>query len=202
MFTKSWNKNRRKGVVQLGRYATCKDPCRIIKFHNEYLRKENYFTELIGIERSLFCFDKIFDFPGKVGERKTRHMVEIHDCSYPNRDYYVKRENQVKNKFPFVYGIYNRNEILKEINNNLFGCSFYDIPEIKYKDIETIDIEYAQIEMIASGLIPLFDFDWGDRNYFNDEKIRKSKIGVFLKKDLSHIYCKNLKVEIVLLNFV
>ena len=170
-------KNRRRGIIYLGRFATFKDPYRLIKFHNEFLHNKKIFTELIGIERSLASLYKIYKFEDS---KTDRHMIEIYDSSMPQKDYFVKREKQKQTVLPYVYRYYNREEILKQITNNLFGCSFYDIPEmIKFS---ALDIEYTQIEMIASGLIPLFDFNWAVRNNIE----MNEKIGIFLKKDLSN----------------
>jgi hypothetical protein len=84
---------------------------------------------------------------------------------------------------PYVYGPYDRLKTLKEIANNMFGVSFYNLkPEMLGNNME-----FAQIEMIVIGLIPLFDYDYGSNLKINGTPLKDIPyFGLFLKKDLSN----------------
>jgi hypothetical protein len=121
--------------------------------------------------------------------KTTKHLKEMHDCT----QFFIAREDQTI-EFPYVYGPYNRIDTLSKIGDSLFGCSFYNISS----DANGNNIEYAQLEMISIGLIPLFDYDWSLHTKIENISINiLDYFGIFLKKDLSNAEeCANKLEEI------
>ena len=183
-----------KRITYLGRFATFKDPCRLIRA-KEYFDEAGYQCELRGIARCVatgFQQDLYnhFDENGnKVGPSKktldispaykkrngiTDDMVDV-----------VDRGNRI-----YVFREYKREEGLKAISSSMFGANFYHLNSDKeYGD----SIEYSISEMIDAGSIPVLDWDMGHAVHLcKDGRATKDTIydkdmGVFIKKDLSNI---------------
>ena len=174
-YRKSFSDKKRR-VTYLGRYATFKDPGRLYPFH-PYIRKFDFITELVGIERSIGALDKMFKFPGNV---KDRHGVEMIDCT--RKDVNVTPEQQTT-ELPYVYGPYVRSEGLENVSKSLFGVDFFNIIYENYKNLE-----YAHLEIIGASTIPLFDYGWGSNTQIQDgTKLTDiDNYGLFLKSDLSN----------------
>ncbi|MDD5651148.1 MAG: hypothetical protein PHF86_12160 [Candidatus Nanoarchaeia archaeon] len=170
-------KDREKRVTYLGRYATFKDPFRLYNFHS-YIKRYNFKSELIGIERSIGAVFPMFKFSDM---KTSKHNIEMFDCTDSKKFYTIRSKQDIQ--LPYVYGPYEREKTLNEIGDSLFGCSFYNINS----DANGNNIEYAQLEMISVGLIPLFDYDWSLHTKINNISLNTIiNFGIFLKKDLSN----------------
>jgi glycosyltransferase involved in cell wall biosynthesis len=137
--------DKEKKLLYLGRWTTLKDPKRVLDLGPILLEKDKDFkSELIGIERSIGAKFDIFDHPSTIDYtgKIPKHVSE--DSCVP------------------VYGPYVREEGMEQMAASLFGCSFYRLPKAPedYGD----RMEYTQIEIIATGSIPVFDIHWAKNN--------------------------------------
>jgi hypothetical protein len=119
-----------------------KDPKRVLDL-GPALREEGIATRLIGIERSIGAKADVLDHPNA---------------------YDLTQKNKAlgdPNGTP-IYGPYARQYGLEQMAGSLFNCSFYRMP----KDPQGYGwrMEYAQIEMIAVGSLPVFDLHWAQHN--------------------------------------
>lgn len=158
---------RLKKISYLGRFATFKEPWRLYNFH-PYIKKYNFISHLVGIERSIGALEKMFKQPSK--------MVNLSNIKNPTYE-----ENDTN--LPFVYGPYNRIDGINAVSNGSFGCDFFNITEGQGNILE-----YAQLEVIGVGLIPVFDYEWSIKTKTIDDITYNSinNFGLFLKKDLSN----------------
>lgn len=159
--------NRAKKISYLGRFATFKEPWRLYDFH-PYIKKYNFITHLIGIERSIGSLEKMF--------RQDNKMIDLTNVKNPTYE-----ENDIN--LPYVYGPYIWDSGLNAISNGMFGAEFFNITEGQGNILE-----YAQLEIIGAGLIPVFDYDWSISTKTLDNCTYNSieNFGLFLKKDLSN----------------
>lgn len=171
-------KLRKRRISYFGRFAGFKEPWRLYDLH-PYIRKYKFITELRGIERSIYGYFKMIH----------GNEDRIHDCTI-SRDSVISSKYQ-KTRKPYVYGPYIRKEGLEEISYSLFGASFFNIVRKKedvIKETSGRSTDFAQLEMIAVGLIPVYDYDWSvdtgtlDGRTYNEIPY----FGLFLKKDFSN----------------
>lgn len=133
-------------LVYCSRWTTMKGPRRVLELADLFKAKGSEITcELKGIERSIGAKGDIFDHPNTL------------DCTgkEPKGDGYVP-----------VYGPYVRDEGMEYMAKNLFVASFYRMP--KDPNAYGDRMEFAQIESIAVGSIPVFDKHWGENNRTKD----------------------------------
>jgi hypothetical protein len=120
-----------------GRFARFKHPERVIDLRKHL--KGNIITEMRGLERSIGALD-IFGHPDIIEVKKGADV-----------------EQNCFNK-TYVHGPYNRNEGMEELSRSKFGCSFYEL-DARYYGYQ---VEYAMLEIVGLGLIPVFSKHWGD----------------------------------------
>jgi hypothetical protein len=133
--------DKTKELLYLGRWTTMKDPRRVLEL-GPSLRQIGIPGRLLGIERSIGAKSDIFDHPNTL-------------------DLTGKNPSGNPDGVP-VHGPYVRHEGLERMANTLFGCSFYRMP--KDPDGYGDRMEYAQIEIIAVGSLPVFDLHWAENN--------------------------------------
>lgn len=140
--------DKQRKITYIGRWTTMKDPRRILDLAPLLkARDPNFKCELMGIERSIGAKYDIFDHPNAL-------------------DMTGKKRPENPTGFVPVYGPYVRDEGMKHLAQSLFGASFYRMPKAPqdYGD----RMEYAQIEIIAVGSLPVFDRHWGEHNHTSD----------------------------------
>ena len=156
-----------------GRFARFKHPQRVIDLRKHL--KGNIITEMRGLERSIGALD-IFNHPEIIEVRKGEDIEQnCFDKSY-------------------VYGPYNRNEGMEEISKSKFGCSFYELDARYYG----YHVEYAMLEIVGLGLIPIFSKHWGDNTMHRSGKYFSSipYSGIYMSSDNIDEVCE----EVIKLN--
>lgn len=171
-------KLRKRRISYFGRFAGFKEPWRLYDFH-PYIRKYKFITELRGIERSIYGYFKMIH----------GHEKQIHDCTIGEKSIVASKDQ--KTRKPYVYGPYIRKEGLEGISYGLFGASFFNIVRKKdniIKETHGRSTDFAQLEMIAVGLIPVFDYNWSVNTKTLDGRTYNEipYFGLFLKRDLSN----------------
>lgn len=140
--------NKDKKVVYCSRWTTMKGPSRVLDIAPLFKEKQSDITcELKGIERSIGAKCDIFDHPNTL-------------------DLTGKKVPENSSGFVPVYGPYVREEGMEYMAKNMFVASFYRMPKDPsgYGD----RMEFAQIESIGVGSIPVFDTHWGENNRTKD----------------------------------
>lgn len=144
-------KNQIKKVSYLGRFATFKDPKRMIHLQ-PLLSKHKIYSECRGIEKSIGAKTKFFSINDK----------NLKDGEYKNIKYRPKSIDDKQDiNFLNVYGPYDRLQTLELLSNNMFGANFFNLPKEQYSNI----IEYSTLEMINVGMINIVDKHWAKNNY-------------------------------------
>jgi hypothetical protein len=137
---------KKKELLYASRWTSMKDPRRVLDL-GPLLREHEIDTRLIGIERSIGAKGDIFDHPYCL------------DLSIKGKQLGNLAGTPVEGPYMRQYG-------LEQMANSLFNCSFYRMP----KDPNGYGwrMEYAQIEMIAVGSLPVFDLHWAQHNGISD----------------------------------
>lgn len=138
--------DKKKELLYASRWTSMKDPRRVLDL-GPMLKEYGIDTRLIGIERSIGAKGDIFDHP---------HCLDLS----------IKGKQLGNPNGTPVEGPYSRQYGLEQMANSLFNCSFYRMP----KDPAGYGwrMEYAQIEMIAVGSLPVFDLHWAQHNGISD----------------------------------
>ena len=171
--------NHLNRITYLGRYATFKDPKRMLSLLSVN-NIHNQEVECIGIEKSIGAVANFFWIDPKT------------PILNPQIEFYAKLLN-IDNRDPnklYVFGPYDWEEGVSALSNSMFGASFYHLPAETYGN----NIEYAQVEMIGVGCIPIFDYGFGENVYAYENGVSTGKrlidienFAIFLKKDLSNL---------------
>lgn len=183
-----------KRITYLGRFATFKDPCRLIR-GKEYFDAGGFQCEMRGIARCIATafqqdlFNHFDEQGNKVGiSEKTLDISPTYKRAHGITDDMidvVDRNNKI-----YVFREYKRDEGLKAISTSMFGANFYRLSsDSEYGN----SIEYSISEMVDTGTIPVMDWDMGHAVYFckdgkaTNDTIFDKDMGIFIKKDLSNI---------------
>lgn len=131
-----------------GRFAGFKHPMRMIELQ-PFLAKKNIFTELRGIERSIGSLDMFYT---DVKDRDNTYRTNIIEMNKKNAGAIPSLDKAQ------IFGPYNRLEGIEELSSSMFGADFYNLDATAYGN----NMEFAMCEIIATGVIALFDKHWAD----------------------------------------
>ena len=131
-------KDKRKSCIYASRWTTMKDPKRMVEMYN--LDKDFHYS-IHGIERSIGAKFDIIDI--------TKWTDKFDGYNY---------DSDICESF----GPYEYEDGMNLISNSLFGYSGYNLPKERHNYGDRF--EYAQMEIIAVGTVPVFDYDYGMNN--------------------------------------
>lgn len=137
---KSEEVEKENKLTYIGRYATFKNPDRLIDIAKE-LKNIGLTIELHGLDSDISTVSRVLNH------------------EYVN-DYVRKRTNP--NGIVNAYGKYERLDGLNKMRKSLFGFSFFNYRLEKNVGFYGNRLEYAQQEIIACGSIPVFDKGWSE----------------------------------------
>lgn len=142
-FRRPLSEKKKKTLCYVSRWTTMKDPRRVIDIGYKMLKIDpEWETVLHGIEASMGAKIDIIDHP------HSRYH-------YTNGRIVGDGPIDVWHEYKYEFG-------MDFLSKNLFGASFYRMP--KLPEGYGNRMEYAQIEIIAAGSIPVFDTHWGTHN--------------------------------------
>ena len=145
-------KDKRRSCIYASRWTTMKDPKRMVDMFK--LDKDFHYS-IHGIERSIGAKFDIIDI--------TNWTDKFEGYNY---------DSDICESF----GPYEYEDGMNLISNSMFGYSGYNLPKERHNYGDRF--EYAQMEIIAVGTVPVFDKDYGENNI--DEKGRR-----FIKSDIA-----------------
>ena len=135
-----------KRISYFGRFAGFKDPQRIITMQ-PYLQKYGIIGEMKGIERSIGSLDLFYS---DLKDRANSYRPNIFEVK---KDPVIQTPEKV-----WIYGPYNRLEGIEDLSKSMFGADFYNLAPEAYGN----NTEFAMCEIIATGVIAVFDKHWAD----------------------------------------
>lgn len=191
--------NKHKRITYIGRYATFKCPEMLLDVHKHL--QGIYEFEMRGIDRSISTVglpDLFYELdPDKKKSLKERILGPSKYTRQFNKTW--MKENNTDEELMvdmkhddkvWIFGPYDRRVGLKAINKSVFGAEFFHLKDHSfYGD----DIEYAMMEIVEQGTVPLFNWHAGEniKLHENGKQTDKSfldlNIGLYLKRDLSNI---------------
>ena len=131
-------KDKRRSCIYASRWTTMKDPKRMVDMFN--LDKDFHYS-IHGIERSIGAKFDIID-------------ITSWQDKFDGYDY----DSDICQSF----GPYEYEDGMNLISNSMFGYSGYNLPKERHNYGDRF--EYAQMEIIAVGTVPVFDKDYGENN--------------------------------------
>lgn len=171
-------KVRTPSITYLGRYAKFKNPQNLLSLAKHDKISKNVVVQLIGCAKTIECYQQLLcnsDGTSRIANK------EIHFKLHYNTGDNLMHIPGI----PYIYGAYkSKREVFEYISDSMFGCSFYNFPS----GIDGNNVEYAQLEMISLGLVPLFS-----KQFAMSHRIKSSPIisysdsGVYLSDDMSDI---------------
>jgi glycosyltransferase involved in cell wall biosynthesis len=152
-------------ISYFGRFARFKHPERLLELRKGL--KANIITEMRGLERSIEAVDiykRVYEEPYDIIDYQ--HSIKLAKEKIKDKEKLeeeIKRiqgEKETQNCFDktYVYGPYSRDIGMEEISKSKFGCSFYELDARAYGN----HVEFAMLEIVGLGLIPIFSKHWGD----------------------------------------
>ena len=143
-YEKYWvpHKHKNRSCIYASRWTTMKDPSRIIKL---WEKDKDFHYAIHGIERSIGAKFDILDF--------TEYEAKFKGYTFNN--------TQCQSFGPYEY-----EDGMELIASAMFGYSGYNLPKERHNYGDRF--EYAQMEIIAVGTVPVFDVDYGEHNIAED----------------------------------
>ena len=126
----------------IGRTTSWKGYVQMFKFHNEFLRPNNYITTFEGIEKSpaYLAFRELSEFNGHISD--DINTIQLH-----------------ANQPAYVFGPFINDQMLERMSRVGFG---YQLSVLDERFIER-SIEYTHAEVVCAGVVPVFRKAYGDR---------------------------------------
>ena len=157
--------DKKDRISYFGRFARFKHPERVLELRKNL--KQKIIVEMRGLERSIGALD-IYNHPNIIeGKNKQTNFTKT-----------------------YIYGPYVREEGMEEISKSKFGCSFYELDKRFYGS----HVEYAMLEIVGLGLIPIFSKHWGDNTkHISGKPFSSIKYsGIYLGKDNMREVCEEI----------
>lgn len=149
----------------IGRTTSWKGYVQMFKFHNEFLRPNNYITTFEGIEKS----------PAYLGFRE---LSEFHGMI----DKDINTITLEKDQPAYVFGPFINEQMLERMSNCSFG---YQLSVLDERFIQR-SIEYTHCEVACTGVVPVFRKSYGERcthRKFGDKLINCKDTGTIWLDD-------------------
>lgn len=149
----------------IGRTTSWKGYVQMFKFHNEFLRPNNYITTFEGIEKSpaYLGFRELSEFHGMIDRDITTVPLAYDQPAY-------------------VFGPYINDQMLQRMSTCAFG---YQLSVLDARFIQR-SIEYTHCELAAVGVVPVFRKMYGERcthRKFGDKLINCNDTGTIWLDD-------------------
>jgi hypothetical protein len=150
-------KDKRRSCIYASRWTTMKDPKRMVDMFK--LDKDFHYS-IHGIERSIGAKFDIIDI--------TNWTDKFEGYNY---------DSDICESF----GPYEYEDGMNLISNSMFGYSGYNLPKERHNYGDRF--EYAQMEIIAVGTVPVFDWDYGMNNVAEGSTFISNPIAIWSNRE-------------------
>ena len=168
-----WSKEKQYKVVRfMGRSANWKGPWLVRDIHENYLKSQGYITILEGIEGSIGTVAELY--------KETKPLRIPGDdviIRFSTDDKRALNNNTMEfeyNKPTYILPPYDNVLGMKRLSESMFGIELLLLDDKILSDV----YEYAMLEIVAVGTIPVFRKRWGEKYFINGKPIIEQDSGV------------------------
>lgn len=140
----------------VGRSAVWKGPWLVRDIHDEFLRDDGYITSLEGIEGSIGTVKELYEETSPI--RIPRDDVLLCLKTEDKKSLDAGTFKFERNKPVYVFPPYDNTKMLERLSKCDFGIELLMLEDRVLKNI----MEYAMMEIVAVGTIPVFRKRWGE----------------------------------------
>ena len=155
-YWKSHEEKLDKSLRFLGRCAPWKGLWKVRDIHRDYLQKEGYITIIEGVEQSIQSVQELLK---ELHPRTARDDVSLR----LDKQYWKSIDNETllleRNKPAYMLPPYSNKNALERMSKTMFGIELLMLDD----EYLNYNCEYAMMEMIAVGTIPVFRKRWGEK---------------------------------------
>lgn len=155
----------------IGRSATWKGPWLLRDIHNKYLRKNGFITTIEGIEGSIQTVKELYKETKP--ERIPRDDVILKLKTEDKKNLDLNLITFEKDKPVYILPPYDNEKALERMSKSLFGIELLLLEDKVLQNI----MEYAMMEIVAVGAIPIFRKRWGEMFKVNGKPIIEQDCG-------------------------
>jgi hypothetical protein len=140
----------------IGRSANWKGPWLLRDIHNSHFRKEGFITSIEGIEGSIQTVKELYKEtkPERIPRDDVILKLKTDDKKLLDANEIVME----KDKPVYIFPPYDNDKALERMSKSYFGIELLLLEDKVLKNI----MEYAMMEIIAVGTIPVFRKRWGE----------------------------------------
>lgn len=163
-YWKPFNEKLNKSIKFIGRAASWKGPYLFRELHEKYFKKEGYICSCEGMEMSIGSLDTMLK------SLKPRLPRDDNDLWFDKEHVKQLKEGTAvyeRNHPIYMMPPYNNAEALERLSLNQFGIELLLLKDEILGDV----FEYAMLEMIAVGVIPIFRKKWGQSFKINGKSL-------------------------------
>lgn len=142
-----------KTIRFLGRSVPWKGPWHVRDIHNNVLRQHGYKTILEGIEMSIQTVSQLYQNSTGVKIPRTDVNIQI------DKEYNYSIIDRIADSPAIITGPYVNAEGMARLRASMFGIELLHLPDAFLSSI----MEYAMIEYVACGTVPIFRTEWAKR---------------------------------------
>lgn len=161
-----------KTIRFMGRSATWKGPWLVRDLHTKYFKDRGYITVLEGIEGSIGTVVELYKEtkPERIPRDDVIIKLKTADKNDLNEDKLIFE----RNKPTYILPPYDNTLGMKRLAKSTFGIELLLLDDKILSDV----YEYAMLEIVAVGTIPIFRKHWGEKFKINDTPLIELDTGI------------------------
>ncbi len=168
-----WSDEKEYRTIRfMGRSAGWKGPWLVRDLHEKYFKQNNYITVLEGIEGSIGTVAELYKEtkPARIPRDDVKIMLNTSDRNNLNAG---KIEFE-RNMPTYILPPYDNTYGMKRLAKSMFGIELLLLDDSILSDV----YEYAMLEIVAVGTIPIFRKRWGEKFKINDTSLTDLDTGI------------------------
>ena len=164
-YWKPFEEKEYRTIKFLGRVAAWKGPWLFREMHKRYFKNNNYISTCEGIEMSIQSLQFLYTSWDPVKITRDDNIL------YTSMDYVEKMDNNEvvfeRHKPCYMLPPYNNDKAMERMSKQQFGIELLILKDRFLCDI----MEYAMMEIIAVGTVPVFRKRWGELFKINGKPV-------------------------------
>lgn len=161
-----------KTIRFMGRSATWKGPWLVRDLHYKYFKEQGYITILEGIEGSIGTVSELYKETKP--KRLARNDVVVRLSTSDKNDLNEGRMTFDVNNPAYILPPYDNTLGMKRLAKSTFGIELLLLDDKILSDV----YEYAMLEIVAVGTIPIFRKKWGEKFKINGKALIEHDTGI------------------------